>query len=54
MDAHDARHDPMFEGGWTKDGEEGCLMSAVKIGAALLVLAVGTLLAWNVLVTLWS
>ena len=54
MDAHDAQHDPMFEGGWTKDGEEGCLETAVKIGGALLILAVMAHTAWTLLAALWT
>lgn len=47
----------MHEGTWTKDGEQGCLMSLIKVGAAALVLAIVTVVAITfgapALVNLW-
>lgn len=47
----------MHEADWKKDGETGCLMSLVKIGAATVVLALVAALAFTygteALVNLW-
>lgn len=48
----------MHEADWKKDGETGCLMSLVKVGAASValaaVLAVGYLFGNEILAHLWA
>ena len=38
---------PMYDSTWTKDGEQGCLTSIVKIGAATVALVATAVLAYS-------
>lgn len=57
MDAHETTGEIMNEVDWKKDGEEGCLMGLVKVGALTVLLAAVMAVSYAVLapklVDLW-
>lgn len=57
MDAHETTGEIFHEVDWKKDGETGCLMTIVKVGAGATVLTAAVYLAYEVLapvlVNLW-